>query len=439
MKYSGYEWIGNIPCQWDIVRVKDKFILKTGFTPDTKKQYYYTDGSDEAGFEWATIADLSDYGFVNQTKSRITEEYVNEHHPQKIAKGSLLYSFKLSVGKTAFTDREIFSNEAIASFESNPDICLAYFNYASTFIMHNANENIYGAKILNQDLIKNAKIPYPSLGEQKRIADYLDSKCSEINELIQSVKEEVGVLNKYKSSVITAAVTKGINAGVEVKPTSKVEWIEQMPVHWKERPFRFLMDERNEKNNPIKSDERLSLSIGLGVTTYEEKTTNLDRFKEDVSQYKLAHVGDLVLNSMNMIVGATGVSDYYGCVSPAYYTYFDHEEDHIISKYCEYLFLTPLMMGEFHKLGKGIMFIDRGEGRVNTCRLKVSRYDLGHVYLPVPPIEEIRDIVHHLDDFSVKIDSIIKEKTECIEKLNIYKKTIIYEYVTGKKEVSINE
>ena len=137
--------------------------------------------------------------------------------------------------------------------------------------------------------------------------------------------------------------------------------------------MKYILHERNERNFPIKSEERLSLSIDKGVTLYAEKTTNLDRYKDDVTQYKLAHPGDLVMNSMNMIVGASGVSDYFGCVSPAYYVFFDEDKEHETTKYMGYVFQTPRVLSVLRRLGKGIMFIDRGHGRINTCRLTVSR------------------------------------------------------------------
>ena len=216
---------------------------------------------------------------------------------------------------------------------------------------------------------------------------------------------------------------------------SGIEWIGEVPNKWSLVPFKYLLSERSQKNNPIISDERLSLSIGLGVTLYADKTTNLDRFKEDVSQYKITHKGDLVMNSMNMIVGAVGVSPYFGCVSPAYYTFYDNEIDNIYTRFCEYIFLTPSVKSLLYKMGKGILAIDKGEGQINTCRLKVSKYDLGKLILPCPPSNEIRNLLNYLDTKCSEIDAIIQTKKEQLDTLNEYKKSLIYEYVTGKKEV----
>ena len=212
-------------------------------------------------------------------------------------------------------------------------------------------------------------------------------------------------------------------------------WMGDIPCHWELKPFRYILNERNEKNNPVKSEERLSLSIDKGVTLYAEKTTNLDRFKDDFTAYKLAYEGDLVMNCMNMIVGASGVSKYFGCVSPVYYTYYDEEPDHITAKYCEYLFRSRMLMRVLHSLGRGILSFDRGEDRVNTCRLKISRNDLRSLVLPVPPLNEQREIVDYLMRYDKRIDSLISEKQALIEDLQAYKKSLIYEVVTGKRRV----
>lgn len=203
--------------------------------------------------------------------------------------------------------------------------------------------------------------------------------------------------------------------------------------------MKYILHERNERNFPIKSEERLSLSIDKGVTLYAEKTTNLDRYKDDVTQYKLAHPGDLVMNSMNMIVGASGVSDYFGCVSPAYYVFFDEDKEHETTKYMGYVFQTPRVLSALRRLGKGIMFIDRGHGRINTCRLKVSRYDLFHLPLPLPPASERIEIIAFLQRECNVVDAIISKKKEQLATLAAYKKSLIYEYVTGKKEVPTDE
>ena len=210
---------------------------------------------------------------------------------------------------------------------------------------------------------------------------------------------------------------------------SGVEWLGEIPEHWEVESFKNILSERNEKNDPIKSTERLSLSIDKGVTLYSEKTTNLDRFKDDFKLYKLAYKGDLVFNSMNMIVGAVGVSNYFGCVSPVYYTYYSGLNIYT-SKFYEYLFRTKRLQGVLYSLGKGLIAIDRGEGKYNTLRLKVSRDDLRSLRLPFPNFSEQLSIVTFLDDKTTKIDQAIAIKQQQIALLQERRQILIHKAVT---------
>jgi type I restriction enzyme S subunit len=207
-------------------------------------------------------------------------------------------------------------------------------------------------------------------------------------------------------------------------------WLNKIPEHWEILSFRNILVERNEKNNPIKSKERLSLSINKGVTLYADKTTNLDRFKDDFTNYKLAHEGDLVLNSMNMIVGAVGVSNYFGCVSPIYYTFTSDPNNCNSTKYYEYLFKSKIVQGVLFSLGRGLIAKDRGDGKYNTLRLKVSRSDLRSLKLPNPNYSEQTKIVSFLNFKLAKIDRFIRKKKQLIKLLNEQKAAIINHAVT---------
>ncbi|MGV0937339.1 restriction endonuclease subunit S [Empedobacter falsenii] len=215
---------------------------------------------------------------------------------------------------------------------------------------------------------------------------------------------------------------------------SDIYWLGKIPKDWNVESLKNILIERNEKNYPIKSKERLSLSIEKGVTLYADKTTNLDRFKDDFTQYKLAHKGDLVLNSMNMIVGAVGVSNYFGCVSPVYYTYYG---DINSSKFYEYLFRCKTLQGVLYSLGKGLMAIDRGDGKYNTLRLKVSREDLRSLKLPLPSTEEQIQIVSYLDDKTAKIDQTIAIRQKEIELLKERRQILIQQAVTKGLDATV--
>jgi type I restriction enzyme, S subunit len=211
---------------------------------------------------------------------------------------------------------------------------------------------------------------------------------------------------------------------------SEISWLGEIPEQWDIRSLKNILTERNEKNDPIKTKERLSLSIDKGITLYAEKTTNLDRFKDDFSQYKLAYTGDLVFNSMNMIVGAVGVSNYFGCVSPVYYTYYNARHNSSCTKFYEYLFKSKTLKGVLFSLGKGLIAKDRGDGKYNTLRLKVGRDDLRSLKLPYPSLNEQTSIVNFLDEKTAKIDKAITQKEKMIDLLRERKQIIIQNAVT---------
>lgn len=210
---------------------------------------------------------------------------------------------------------------------------------------------------------------------------------------------------------------------------SGIAWIGEIPEHWNLALVKSIFNRRTKKNNPILTEERLSLSIEKGVTLYSEKTTNLDRFKEDFTQYQIAYPNDIVLNSMNMIVGAIGISHYLGCVSPVYYVIAPKDKN-INVNYYGYLLNNFRIRNLYHALGEGIYAIDRGEGRINTCRLKVSYDKFGSIIVPIPSINEQLSIATYLDQKCSEIDELITLQEEMITKLQSYKQSVITEAVT---------
>lgn len=428
MKDSGIEYVGAIPKDWDLVRLRAYFgerknrnkdgnetnLLSLSYGRIIRKNIDKTDGLLPASFNTYNIVEKNDI----------------------IIRPTDLQNDKRSLRTGLATEHGIITSAYIDLMPmGNVDSRFVHYllhSYDILKVFYNMGSGVRQG--LNYSEFSKLKVPMPPLSEQQAIADYLDKTCSKIDEIIAEAKASIDEYTTLKQALIAEFTTNGLNKNIEFCETN-FAWMGKIPTHWELKPFKYVLNERNEKNNPIKSTERLSLSIDKGITLYAEKTTNLDRFKDDFTAYKLAYKGDLVMNSMNMIVGASGVSDYFGCVSPVYYTYFDNEPDHITAKYCEYLFRSRMLMRVLRSLGRGIHHIDRGDDRVNTCRLKVSRDDLRALVLPVPPLCEQRDIVDFLDKRTTEIDSLIAEKESLINDLEAYTKSLIYEVVTGKRRV----
>lgn len=423
MKDSGVEWIGDMPQEWEVRKVKSLLLMLTGFTPDTKNDKYY----DDTGIDWVTIGDLTGDKYIpKKTKKSISKAYIDEFSPDVVPEGSLLYSFKLSVGQTAFADRPVYTNEAIASFLESPQYTLDFLRFASFLIEYNANTNIYGANLLNQDLIKNALLVVPPIKEQKIIATYLDQKCGQVDTLIANVQTQIEKLKAYKQSLITEVVTKGLDPTVPMKD-SGVEWIGEIPEHWKINRIKNLFELRNERNEEadLSKVNLISLYTDLGVVQHSDIVETTGNKAVTAEGYKIVRKNDIVVNIILCWMGAVGMSKYDGVTSPAYDIYRPLEGTN--SEYYHYLFRTYRFNGECYRYGRGIMMM----------RWRTYSTEFRSINIPCPPIEEQKKIVTYLNDKILQIDKLIDIKQSKIEKLSEYKKSLIYEYVTGKKEVPV--
>ena len=442
MKNSGIKWIGDIPADWEVVNIRKLFFFGKGL-PITKEDLR------ESGLPVISYGQIhskfnSGTTITSELIRFVDDDYLQSYSQSLVKCGDFIFADTsedlAGCGNCVYVDidKRIFAGYHTIILRNKTCSQMKYFAFLfqSDAWRKQIRERVTGVKLfsISQKILRATSVIIPPLDEQQRIATFLDDKCARIDSVIEKTRASVEEYKKLKQAIITRAVTKGIRPNRTLKH-SGIEWLGDIPADWELVRFCNVLHERNEKNSPVKSTERLSLSIDLGVTLYAEKTTNLDRFKDDFEQYKIAHVGDLVMNSMNMIVGATGMSAYYGCVSPAYYTFYDDTEDHVTAKFCEYIFRSKAMLRVLYSLGKGIYAIVRGDDRVNTCRLKISREDLRNIKIPVPPLDEQKEIAAYLDGKTAAIDSLVAKKNQLVTELESLKKSLIFEYVTGKKEV----
>lgn len=207
MKDSGIEWIGEVPEHWEMCRFKDAFRRwTTGITPDSKN-YKYFESDICKGYTWVTISDFLEK-YISQSNLNLSDESIKLFMPPLSLKGSLMFSFKLSVGKIAFADKDLYTNEAIVSIPPNNGQCLEYYYYMLPNVLHeNATENIYGAKMLNQKIIANMLMVVPPLPEQRAIATYLDDKCVKIDTIVSNLDKQISRYADLKRSLIDEVIT----------------------------------------------------------------------------------------------------------------------------------------------------------------------------------------------------------------------------------------
>ena len=223
---SGVPWLGQVPRHWVTTKTKHACRYTTGWTPPTGRDEYYGDE-----FPWANISDLGSRTLLDTAKG-VTKKAIADSGAELSPKGSLLFSFKLSVGQVSFAGRDLYTNEAIATFHKVNKFCLEFAYYAlPIFLLKNASENIYGAKLLNQQLIGNAPLCLPPPDEQTVIAAFLDRETGKIDALVEEQKRLIELLKEKRQAVISHAVTKGLDPTAPMKD-SGVEWLGEVPAHW---------------------------------------------------------------------------------------------------------------------------------------------------------------------------------------------------------------
>lgn len=210
---------------------------------------------------------------------------------------------------------------------------------------------------------------------------------------------------------------------------SGIKWLGAIPDMWNVKKIKYTLQERIEKNNPIRTDEILSLTAKQGVIPYSEKEGGGNKPKEDLSAYRLAYPGDIVMNSMNILSGSVGLSSYFGCVSPVYYMLrpYDKNED---VRYYNYIFQTTVFQRSLFGLGNGILIKESGNGKLNTIRMRIPMDKFGELLIPIAPIEEQQKIADYLDKKCAEIDSLVTDIQLQISILEDYKKSVITETVT---------
>lgn len=412
MKDSGVEWIGEIPSHWEILA--NKHLMKKVKNIRTK----YT-GEDVLSLTMRGVI-VRDLDNPSGKMPATFDGY------QFVEAGNLLMClFDIDVTPRCIG---LIKNDGVCSpaysqfhlFE-NADAGYYYYYYLH---LDNTKELLHLAKNLRHSLTEEQLgfIPtvHPPIHEQRKIVAFLDKKLSQVDTLICNVQAQIEKLKAYKQSLITEVVTKGLAPTVPMKD-SGVEWIGEIPETWSTIRVKQLLKERKERSVDG-SEEPLSMSQKLGLVP----TRMMDMVPNMASSFvgaKLAYINDLVFNKLKAHLGVFSVSKYDGLVSPDYAVYYSTGKVHL--KYLEYLFKTPQCISEFRKRSTGIA---AGLTRLYTDGLFA-------IECPFPNMDEQVAIVDYLNKKCSYIDQLMTIKQAKIEKLEQYKRSLIYEYVTGKKEV----
>ena len=398
MKDSGVEWMGEIPEHWRTSKIRNLCYMQSGKNLtseeiESKGLFPVYGGNGIRGY-YPTFNRDGNYILIGR-------------------QGALCGNINLVRGRFWATEHAI----VVDSKEHFIDV--TYFSY----LLRSMNLNQYSQTAAQPGLavgqIGNLKTILPSISEQQIIATFLDDKTSQIDGILSDTKQSIAEFKVYKQAIITETVTKGLNPDVKMKG-SEIEWIGEIPEHWDVNTAKRVF--RKEKR-PIINDEIVTAFRDGEVTQRRNRRTDGFTMADKEIGYQGVNPGDLVIHAMDAFAGAIGVSDSSGKCSPVCSICTPIIEAN--PYYYAYLLRIYSILGYIESMAKGI--------RERSTDFRYATFAI--TPLVQPPIHEQQQIVDFLDEKITHIDALIADKEKMVQELEDYKKALIYEYVTGKKEV----
>lgn len=413
MKDSGRNYLGMIPSSWSTSRLKGYFkVSRTTGRPDATVLSLYRDygivpKDSRSDNHNVTSLDTSKYKFVE-----VGDFVINK---MKGWQGSMALSAYEGIVSPAY---HVFKFASPLLLPKYAHYLLRCRSYADEW--HKLSTGLrVGQWDLHVEDFLNTRIPAPSLDEQRRIADYLDEKCAEIDRAASAAEQSIEEYKTYKKSVVFQAVTKGLDADVPMKE-SGVEWLGEVPAGWELHRAKHLFKLTNDRGNDDLTLLAATQKYGMWP---QDRLEGVVRVKDDtdLSKFRTVHKNDYVI-SLRSFQGGFERSDFEGVCSPAYQTFCAIRP--IDYQYFKYLFKSPSFIDHMNSLTLGIR-----EGKT------IKFDDFATQALGVPPLDEQHRIADFLDEKCFEIDLAIDAKQAIVADLKAFKQSLIYEAVTGKREV----
>lgn len=413
MKESGIEWIGEVPVNWIIERLQWHLseIKETNKPERTRSVLSLTNKLGIVPYE-----EKGNQG--NVAKEDYTQYKLA--YPGTIVANSM----NILIGSVGLCDYFGCVSPVYYVYKPNDGENLRFLNYIFQIQQFQRELRRYANGILEirlrvaSDDIMKRYIAFPSLSEQARIVEYLDKKCNQIDTLIANVQAQIEKLKAYKQSVITEAVTRGLDPSVPMKD-SGIQWLPTMPIGWK---LSRIKNEIIPLERPVLADDEVITCFRDGVVTLRRRRRE-DGFTVSFTEhgYQGVEIGDLVIHGMDTFAGAIGCSDSRGKTTPVVHVCRTTGNN----RYFMYFLRSMAYNHVYMDFSNGVRI--RSSDFRNFAKLAI--FDI-----IVPPLDEQDAIVEYLDSKSAQIDRLLALKQAKIDKLNEYKKSLIYEYVTGKRE-----
>lgn len=431
MKDSGIKWLGSIPINWGIRKIK--YSLEERIEKNTPIK---TNEILSLTAKQGVIPYSEKDGGGNKPKEDLSAYRLA--YPGDIVMNSMnILSGSVGLSKYFGCVSPVY----YMLYPNNENEDVRYYNYIfqttvfqrslfglgnGILIKESGNGKLNTIRMrISMDKFGNLLIPITNSREQKKIADYLDKKCAEIDSLSSDIQSQISILEDYKKSVITEAVTKGLNPDVEMKD-SGIEWIGEIPNLWSIHPVYYYFSERKNKN--IFGVESNLLSLSYGKIVRKNINSNEGLLPESFNTYNIVEKDDIIIRPTDLQNDKrslrTGIVKERGIITSAYISLKATKQ--INAVYFHYLLHAYDITKVFYNMGNGV-------------RQGLNFSEFSKLLVIEPSIEEQYEIVTYLNKKCAKIEGIIIEKKKQLEVLEQYKRSLIYEYVTGKKEVIIND
>ena len=425
MKDSGNQWIGEIPEEWETRKIKFIANISTGNTPSKNNEEYYAD----EGLKWVKPDNLADFNEI-----QITEEYLSDEG-QKVARiapaNSVLVCCIGTIGKIGYSSESVAYNQQINAVSFGEKMKWKYGMYFLSSQQEQARFYMNGNVmfILNTENQKRIEITLPDLKEQQKIVSYLDEKCEAIDKIVARKQKQNEQLAEYRQSLITEAVTKGLNPSVPMK-NSGIEWIGEIPEEWQVLPLKYLLKYPLQYGATETGEDYVD-----GYPRYI-RITDIDsnnKLKEENQRYLnfkdaspfILNDGDILFARSGATVGKTFLylSEYGKAAFAGYLVRASVNTDVAFSKFIYYYTFSYC-----YEYWKNMIF-----SQATIQNIGADKYSV--IDVPLPPLAEQKAIAAYLDKKCDEIDALSKRNKNIIESLQEYKQSLIYEAVTGKIEL----
>ena len=427
---SGFEWIGDIPAQWNNLRLRFVCEFRNGYTPSKANPDFWEDGT----IPWYRMEDIRDSGRkLNEAKQYVTKDAIKGGG--LFEAGSFILATTATIGEHAVLIVDSLANQRFTNLKirkSLSDSLLRDYLFYYLFVVDDyckATTKTSTFPAVSMELLKNCHVVFPLVQEQQAIVDYLDKKCSEIDNVISAQQKRIALLQELKQSVITHAVTKGLDPNVEMKD-SGVEWIGNVPKHWEIVHLKRILREHMQygANEPAESDDT-SFPRYIRITDItvngELRPETFKSLEPSKAKDYLLDKGDVLFARSGATVGKTFLfnADIKACYA-----------GYLIKASCDRRKMIPEYLYYYTQSGayecwKNSVFIQS-----TIQNIGADKYQL--MYIPVPSKDEQKKIVEYVGKRSKVFDAAISKAQHQVELLQEYKQSLITEVVTGKRKVS---